>query len=241
MICGRWDTRPSIRWSIISTRSRQRGLLNLVDVDAVEAISNEDLPQDGQHWSEVLQQFDRQVIASLSHVDHPRNFSFIPLAGNFVGVMADTLASGYNVFNTAYKMGESATEVERGTVDWLRQIFGMPKEAGGIFVCGGSVANVSALAVARQVQLAGDIRDAGAYCSDQMHFVVARAMRILGFAPHQLCTIASDEDFRLSLTDLERTIATDKAAGKRPFCIVATAGTTNTGAVDPLADLRSRT
>ncbi len=68
-------------------------------------------------------------------------------------------------------------------------------------------------------------------------------MRILGFAPHQLRMIASDEDFRLSLTDLEPAIAADKAAGRRPFCIVATAGTTNTGAVDPLdalADLCQR-
>ena len=210
---------------------------HMMDEDAVEAISNEPLPQDGLPWPEVLEQFDQQVISTLSHVDHPRNFAFIPLAGNFVGAMADTLASGYNVFNAAYKMGESASEVERVTVDWLRQIFGMPKEAGGIFVSGGSVANLSALAVARQVQLGGDMRDAVAYCSDQMHFAVSRGMRILGFASHQLCKIASDEDFRLSLTDLERTIAADKAAGKRPFCIVATAGTTNTGAVDPLSEL----
>ncbi len=145
---------------------------NLMDVDAVEAISNEPLPKEGLSWSEVLDQFDRQVISTLSHVDHPRNFAFIPLAGNFVGAMADTLASGYNVFNAAYKMGESASEIERVTVDWLREIFGMPKDAGGVFVSGGSVANLSALAVARQVQLAGDMRDAVAYCSDQMHFVV---------------------------------------------------------------------
>ena len=118
------------------TQSTAR-VTNLMDEEVVAAIANEPLPQDGLPWSEVLEQFDRQVISTLSHVDHPRNFSFIPLAGNFVGVMADTLASGYNIFNAVYKMGESATEVERVTVDWLRQIFGMPKEAGGIFVSGG--------------------------------------------------------------------------------------------------------
>ena len=210
---------------------------NLMDVDAVRAIASEALPIEGLPWPEVLEQFDRQVISSLSHVDHPRNFAFIPLASNFVGAMADTLAAGYNIFNAVYKQGESASEIERVTVDWLRQIFGMPKETGGIFVSGGSVANLSALAVARQVQLAGDMRDAVAYCSDQMHFVVSRAMRILGFAPHQLRNIASDSDFRLSLPDLERSIAADRTAGKRPFCVIATAGTTNTGAVDPLAEL----
>ena len=218
------------------TQSTAR-VTNLMNEEVVAAIANEELPQDGQPWSEVLEQFDQQVIASLSHVDHPRNFSFIPLAGNFVGVMADTLASGYNIFNAVYKMGESATEIERVTVDWLRQIFGMPNEAGGIFVSGGSMANLTALAVARKVHLSGDMRDASAYCSDQMHFVVSRGMGILGFAPDQLKEIASDEDFRLSLPELKRKIAVDRAEGKRPFCIVATAGTTNTGAVDPLAEL----
>ena len=220
----------------LATQSTVRAT-NLMDEDAVLAISSEPLPQDGQPWPEVLQQFDRQVISTLSHVDHPRNFAYIPLAGNFVGAMADTLAAGYNVFNAAYKMGESASEIERVTVDWLRQIFSMPEEAGGVFVSGGSVANLSALAVAREVQLAGDMRDAVAYCSDQMHFVVSRSMRILGFAPRQLRIIASDDDFRLSLPNLERNIAADRAAGKRPFCIVATAGTTNTGAIDPLIAL----
>ena len=133
---------------------------NLMDVDAVRAIASEALPIEGLPWPEVLEQFDRQVISSLSHVDHPRNFAFIPLASNFVGAMADTLAAGYNIFNAVYKQGESASEIERVTVDWLRQIFGMPKETGGIFVSGGSVANLSALAVARQVQLAGDMHDA---------------------------------------------------------------------------------
>ena len=81
------------------------------------------------------------------------------------------------------------------------------------------------------------MRDAVAYCSDQIHFAVSRGMRVLGFAPEQLRTISSDENFRLSIPRLREEIAADRAAGKRPFCIVATAGTTNTGAVDPLDGL----
>ena len=207
------------------------------DDKSLHAIKKEPLPLTGTPWNEVLQQFDQQVLSTISHVDHPRFFAFIPLAGNFVGAMADALASGYNIFTAAYKMGESASEVERVTVDWLRQICGMPESTGGLFVSGGSMANLSGLAVAREIRLAGDMRDAVAYCSDQIHFAISRGMRVLGFAPHQLRKIQSDDGFRLSLEALKRAMAEDRAVGKRPFCVVATAGTTSTGAVDPLEEL----
>ncbi len=101
----------------------------------------------------------------------------------------------------------------------------MPEEAGGLFVSGGSVANLTGLAVARQIQLGNDIRDAVVYCSDQAHFVISRGLRILGYAPEQLREIHADENFRLPVADLKRAIAEDRAAGKRPFCVAATAGT----------------
>ena len=113
----------------------------------------------------------------------------------------------------------------------------MPEDAGGLFVSGGSVANLTGLAVARQIQLNGDMSDAVVYSSDQAHFVISRGLRILGFAPDQLREIQSDDNFRLPVAALEQAIAEDRAAGRRPFCVAATAGTTNTGAVDPLMDL----
>ena len=151
--------------------------------------------------------------------------------------MADTLASGYNIFNALYPLGTGAAQIERLAVSWLRRLCGMPDDAGGLFVSGGSVANLTGLAVARQIQLNGDMRDAVVYCSDQAHFVISRGLRILGFAPEQLREIHADENYRLPVAELERVIAADRAAGKRPFCIAATAGTTNTGAVDPMAQL----
>ena len=208
-----------------------------LDHATFEEILNEPLPEEGTDWHDVLEQFERQVLTTIDHLDHPRFFAYIPSSSNFVGAMADTLASGYNIFNALYPLGTGAAVVERLAISWLRELCGMPEEAGGLFVSGGSMANLSGLAVARQIQLGGDMRDAVAYCSDQAHFVISRGLRILGFAPEQLREIPADEDFRLPVAELERAIAEDRAAGKKPFCIAATAGTTNSGAVDPLNDL----
>ncbi|MCY3781274.1 MAG: aminotransferase class I/II-fold pyridoxal phosphate-dependent enzyme [Chloroflexi bacterium] len=208
-----------------------------LDQVTFDEILSEPLPEKGSSWQDVLEQFERQVLSTIDHLDHPRFFAYIPSSSNFVGAMADTLASGYNIFNALYPLGTGAAIVERATIGWLRQLVGMPEEAGGLFVSGGAVANLTGLAVARQVLLNGDIRDAVIYCSDQAHFVISRGLRILGFAPEQLREIHADEDFRLPVADLEGAIAEDRAAGKRPFCIAATAGTTNTGAVDPLVAL----
>ena len=205
-----------------------------LDYDALDAMLHEPLPTEGAGWQEVMEQFERQVIAPTNHVDHPRFFAYIPLANNFVGVMADALAAGFNIFNAVWLQGAGAAQVERLTIEWLRQIFGFGAAAGGTFVSGGALANLTGLAVARQARLGGDITGAVAYCSDQIHFVVSRALRILGFAPDQLRKIPSDDDYRLSLPSLQEAISSDRAEGLQPFCVIASAGTTNTGAVDPL-------
>ena len=208
-----------------------------LDHATFDEILEEPLPEDGSDWRDVLEQFERQVLTTIDHLDHPRFFAYIPSSSNFVGAMADTLASGYNIFNALYPLGTGAAVVERATINWLRKLCGMPETAGGLFVSGGAVANLTGLAVARQIQLNGDMNDAVIYCSEQAHFVISRGLRILGFAPEQLREIPSDADFRLPVAALERAIKEDRGAGKRPFCVAATAGTTNTGAVDPLNDL----
>jgi len=212
----------------------ERPVAEKLDYDALDAILHEPMPREGSPWRDVLEQFERQVVDSTNHVDHPRFFAYIPLANNFVSVMADALAAGYNIFNAAWLQGPGAAQIERLTVGWLRQIFGFPPGAGGAFVSGGSVANLTALAVARHVQMGGDMQGAVVYCSDQIHFAISRGLRVLGYTPEQLRKIPSDENYRLSLPMLEEAVAADRAAGRRPFCAVATAGTTNTGAVDPL-------
>src|SRR6202040_2109037 len=133
--------------------------------------------------------------------------------------------------------GSAAAAVELGVVRWLCRICGFPAAAGGLFVSGGSMANLPALVAAPHTLLQGRAAGATVYFSGQTHSSVERALRVIGFAPEQTRKLQSDENFRLSIQDLRAAIAADRAKGLRPFCIIANAGTTNTGAIDPMIDL----
>lgn len=204
---------------------------------ALEARLREPLPEQGVPFDEVLRSVHDDVLENTLHVNHPRFFAFIPSPGNFVGAMADALAAGFNVFAGTWLAGSGTLELELVTIEWLRHLCGLPETAGGLFVSGGSVANLTALAVARHRRLGDDARAAVTYCSDQTHSSVERALRVLGFTAAQLRKIACDADFRIPLPALKEAIAEDRRSGRRPFCVVANVGTTNTGAVDPLQEL----
>jgi len=198
---------------------------------------HEPLPERGTDAGVILQQLQQHVFSNIMHLDHPRFFAFVPSPSNFVSVMADTLVSGFNVFAGTWLEASGPTEIELVTIDWLRQLCGLPVTAGGLCVSGGSVANLTALATARHVKLQDNIQDAVVYCSDQTHSSIERGLRILGFAPIQIRKLVSDDSFRLALPDVQREVAADRALGRTPFCVIANAGTTNTGAVDPLVEL----
>ncbi len=185
----------------------------------------------------LLARLEKDVFPNNLHVDHRRFFAFVPGPGNFVSTMADALASGFNVFNGTWLGGSAAAAIELIVIDWFRRFCGFPETAGGLFVSGGSAANLTALHAARCAKLGGRLEGATIYFSDQTHYSVERALHVIGFAREQFRKIPSDDRFRLPLEPLRAAILSDKRAGLRPFCIVANAGTTNTGAVDPLSEL----
>ncbi len=185
----------------------------------------------------VLALTEREVMAAVTAVDHPRFYAFVPGPGSFVGAMADALASGFNVFAGHWLAASGPGAVELQTVDLLRQACGFPQGAGGLFVSGGSMANLSALATARAVKLGGPDPSAIVYLSDQAHSSVAKGLRVLGFAPSQVRSVPVDDALRMDARALGQAIEQDRREGRRPFCVVASAGTTNTGAVDPLVEI----
>ena len=203
----------------------------------METLFRESPPEEGMPWDQVLKRVRDDVFSHIMHVDHPRFLSFVPSPGNFVGAMADALVSGMNVFAGTWMEAAGPAQIELVTVDWLREICGLPDAAGGLFVSGGSVANITALAVARQKCLGDDFRNGMVYMSDQTHSSVRRGLRLLGFTPDQLVIIPSDDDYRIPMDALSEHVDSDRAADRTPFCIVANAGTTNTGAMDPLPEL----
>ncbi len=194
-------------------------------------------PEEGVSFDSLLDTVQADVLADTMHVNHPRFFAYVPGPSNYVSVLAEALATGFNVFAGTWISGSGAAAVELQTIGWLRELCGMPEGAGGLFVSGGTMANLTGLAAARQVKLGEHDARAVVYCSDQVHSAISKSLRLLGFFPEQVRILKSDDHFRLPLNDLVTAIERDRSKGKRPFCIVATAGTTNTGAVDPIADL----
>ena len=186
---------------------------------------------------EIFATLERDVFPNMMNTAHPRFFAFVPVPSNFVSAMADTLATGFNVFSGSWLGGSGSVALELAVIDWLRQWCGLPEGAGGLFVSGGSMANLTAIVAARHAKLNDRIDGAVVYFSDQTHSSVERACRVAGFLPEQLRRITSDDQFQLPIGELSRVIAEDRAAGLRPFAIVANAGTTNTGAIDPLPEI----
>lgn len=187
--------------------------------------------------SAVLDRLYGDVLSSVGRVQHPRFFAFVPGPNNFVSVLAETLAAGHNVFVGSWLGGSAATALELVTMGWLRDWVGYPKSAGGLFVSGGSMANLTALTVARDRHPREDLPRLTAYASDQTHSAVARALDVLGFSREALRLLPSDGDQRLPVAAVAETVARDRAAGLAPCAVIANAGTTNTGAVDPMPEL----
>lgn len=201
------------------------------------AARREPIPERGAEFEEVLAELERDILPNTMHVNHPRFFAYVPGPSNFVSAMADALASGYNVFAGTWISGSGAAAVELTTIDWLREACGLPESAGGLFVSGGTLANLTALAVARHATLADSTENAVVYLSDQAHSSLEKALRLIGIPRENTRRLQSDSAYRLPVQDLASSIRQDRAAGRRPFCVIASAGTTNTGAIDPLEEI----
>lgn len=172
-------------------------------------------------------------------MDHPRFFGFIPSPASDLSWLGEVLNSAYNTHAGSWFQSSGPSAVEKHLLAWLaRDVLGFPESAGGCFVSGGSMANLSALMLARDQKLAFEDRHrAVAYTSDQTHSSLAKGLGILGFHPSQVRKVPCDEGLRIDVSMLQSAIDEDKASGKVPFLIVGNAGTTNTGSVDPFVKL----
>jgi aromatic-L-amino-acid/L-tryptophan decarboxylase len=198
----------------------------------------ETLPSLPKDPIDVLDRVEKNMFSSTNHETHPRFFAFIPGPSNFVGALAEFLRTGYNIFAGSWLEGSAPAIAELVTLDWICKLTGYPETAGGTFLSGGSLANLSALVTARDALLQPqDYLHAVIYGSDQTHSSILRALRILGFQKDQFHRLPSDADYRLPPDALRKAIQEDRSGGRIPFCVIANAGTTNTGAIDPLSAL----
>jgi aromatic-L-amino-acid/L-tryptophan decarboxylase len=195
------------------------------------------LPTKGIDFDGLLEVFRETIIPFSRQNAHPRMFGYVQSPGTPVAAFADLLASTLNANLTVWRSAPAPVEMERLTIDWIRQVLGFNAEAGGLFVSGGSMANLAAIATARQAKdhSSGRLR---IYASSETHFSVAKAAALLGIGQQNVRHVAVDERFRIRVDDLVTKITADLKEGYVPFCVVANAGTVNTGAVDPLTEIR---
>ncbi len=212
----------------------------LASREEMDSLLTEDIPNNPSPANEVLDFVMDQVIPHSNIVSHPKSYSFVPGPSNYISVMADTIATGFNIFSGGWAASPAAAELEILTMNWLLDIFKFPtKKGGGIFTSGGSMANLTALVTARRVKCGDDFSKAIIYLSDQAHSSNIKAIKVIGFKKEQIRIIPTDMEFKMSLNKLKNAIARDRLEGLQPFCIIASAGTTNTGTVDPLNEIAS--
>jgi aromatic-L-amino-acid/L-tryptophan decarboxylase len=175
---------------------------------------------------------------------HPRFWGWVSGTGTPLGMLADLLASSANV-HAAFG-DQSGTHLERQVIGWFTDLFGLPATAGGLLVSSGSLANLTGLIAARDAMVPEFLHDGGAstssapcvvYASNEVHNSVDKSIGVIGLGRRNLRRVETDDDYRIVPAALERAIAEDRAAGRRPICIIATAATVNTGAIDDLEAL----
>ncbi|HEX5602390.1 MAG TPA: pyridoxal-dependent decarboxylase [Pyrinomonadaceae bacterium] len=204
-----------------------------------------ELSPDGRSIEQLIGEC-RTVMDLSRHNGHPRFFGYVASPSTPVGAYADLIASALNSNITCWRSGSAGTEIERMVVRWLGALINYDRDAKGLLTSGGSMANMIALLIAHRRKSGVDTARAGLwnsgppmtlYASEEVHLSIAKAADILGFGRDQVRVIACDERQRMRVDVLRQKIEADRREGLRPFCLVGSAGTTNTGAVDPLNEL----
>jgi glutamate/tyrosine decarboxylase-like PLP-dependent enzyme len=191
----------------------------------------------GESFDDALATLFDDVIPFTSRSAHPRFFAYGPFAGTWPGALGDFVASACNVYAGSWQEGAGPTQLELEVLAWFKDWVGYPDGASGSLLTGGSAANLTAIACAREALVGAMRDDLVIYASDQAHSSVGRAARILGFRPDQVRVLPVDDRLRLEPETLAGAMAADEAAGRLPFLAVANAGSTSTGAVDPIDEL----
>ena len=203
-------------------------------------------PEGPMDLAEVHGEFLAQVLPYGNGNVHPAFMGWVHGGGNVAGLLGEMLAAGFNA-NLGGR-DHMAIEVERQVLAWVRAWFGLPAQAGGLFVTGSSMANFMAVLVARTSALGSGVRAQGlpreggrltAYASSAAHSCLIRAMEMAGLGSDSLRILPVDGDGRMDLEALARTVAEDRREGARPFLVIGTAGTVDIGAIDDLAALAS--
>ena len=205
-------------------------------------------PAEPESMENIISDVDKIIMPGMTHWNHPDFMAYFNSTSSSPGVLAELLSSAFNVNGMLWKTSPSSTELERVTLNWLKQMIGIPENFWGIIYDTASVSSLHAVAAARE-QIAGlNIREKGMagrndlprlrlYCSEHAHSSIDKAAITLGIGLDGIRKIPADSDYRMISSELQKAIDEDKQNGWVPFCAVATVGTTSTTSIDPVREV----
>lgn len=201
-------------------------------------------PEEPEPWEAIEADLDRLVEPNLTHWQHPGFMAYFATNGSVPGIVGETLAAGYNQVGILWRTSPASNEMEQAMVRWLANLVGLPADFDGQLADTASAASLIALAAARE-QAFPDVRKTGlaglppavVYCSELAHSSIDKACVVLGLGISGLRKVPTDAEHRMNVGALEAAIASDRAAGRRPIAVVATAGTTAVASIDPLPEI----
>jgi len=210
---------------------------DLDGADAVRASFREPVPEEATHLEAILERL-RPAIAKSYNTAGPGYLAYIPGGGVYAAALAALVAAATNRYVGVTQAAPALAQIEETAGRWLCDLMGLPPAARGLLTSGGSLSNFSAIVTARHERLGEDLAGGTIYFSEETHHCIAKAARLAGFPRGALRPLPTDERFRLRTDILEEAVRADRADGLRPFLVVANVGTTNTGAIDPLPEVR---
>ena len=200
------------------------------------SLVDESLPELPGDHADCLKFFFEHILPDLTFVNHPRFHGYIPGPSSFAGALGAMLAAGTNPFVGTGLGGATVSALEVTVIRWIAEMLDYDPSAAGLLTSGGSMANLTALAAARTSH-SDHSGSVSVYVSSEGHVSVTRAVSVLGFPADTVRIVSTDESYRMSSSDLRSMVREDIVAGRTPLCVVANAGTTNLGVIDPLQEL----
>jgi len=199
-------------------------------------------PEQGDSMDAILADFRNLIVPGITHWNHPRFFAYFSISASGPGILGEMLAAALNVNHMLWKTSPAATELEQVTLGWLRQWLGLPDDFFGIIHDTASTGSLHAILAARElaapgVRLTGEHPPLVLYASEHAHSSIDRGALAAGVGLENIRHVPSDDQFRMRPDALASMIAEDLAAARKPFCVVATAGTTSTTSVDPVVEI----
>ena len=193
-------------------------------------------PEHGGEFAPVFAEAKEAISRTFEYAG-PGYLAYIPGGGLYTAALADFIAQGENRYVGLWQPSPAVVQIEENVTRWLCDLFDYPEGSQGLLLSGGSMANLSAMVTARHAKLGEDFTDGVYYVSEQAHASVPKAATIAGFSKRNVRIVATDDELRMDPEALRTQIARDRADGLRPFLVAPSVGTTNTGAIDPIADI----